>query len=64
MHKAQVKIGKYLVRLICEHPQKEIALMFGTKTVGPCLVRKLQWRAMSPLAPPVATPLLFLLTLK
>ena len=28
-----------------------------TETIGPCLVQKLKWGAMDPLAPPVATPL-------
>ena len=36
-----VKIIKCLVRIISEHPQKAISLMFETETVGLCLVRKL-----------------------
>ena len=39
-------------------PQKAISLMFESKTVGSYLVWKLKWGSHSPLAPPVATPLI------
>ena len=37
-----VKIVKFLVRVVSEHPLKVITLMFETETVGPCLVPKLK----------------------
>ena len=52
-----IKIVKFLVRIISEHLLKAIFLTFETETVGPCLVQKLKWVTMAPLAPPVATPL-------
>ena len=41
-----VKIVKFLVCIISEHPKKAISLMFETETLGPCLVRKLKWGGM------------------
>ena len=46
-----VKLVKFLVRIISEHPQKAISLMFETDIFGACLVWKL-----APHGPP-ASPL-------
>ena len=47
-----VKIVKFLVRIISEHSEKSVSLMFETETLEPCLVWKLKWGWPWPLAPP------------
>ena len=39
-----IKIVKFLVCIISEHPLKAISLIFETKTVGTSLVQKLKWK--------------------
>ena len=41
-HTRQNSLG-FLVRIISEHSEKAMSLMFLTKTVGTCLVWKLKW---------------------
>ena len=58
-----IKIVKFPVRVISEHPLKTISVMSETETVGPSLVQKLKWGArgwgiMGLLDGSLATPLL------
>ena len=43
-----VKIVKFLVSIISEHPQKAIFLVFEAETVGPCLVQKMKLGLIPP----------------